>query len=411
MGTLHRYEKNIPESFTDFNPKEFSDEVCEWVDQLVPRNAKVALSGSGGVDSTALAYTLHPVLGNRLHVYFIDDGLRRIIGGKPEADVTAEMFKDFENFETIQTADKVIPALEGYSSGELKRQIMIDGYLAASNNFLKALGASFVLDGTIKPDIVTKKTRKQRQHNLDLDYNADKIEPLAPLFKPQVRRLGQYAGLPEEFVHKIPCPGPAMLLRVGGRFEKHKLDVVQTANDLFEQSVENHMKKETGKPYKYDPETGIREPFQYFTYIIDPGMHRFGSLDKKYSAIAGSDVECFVTDTKTMFFDPDQEEQKRALYEPILWINSGSPLDYDALWRIVEDASNDYPRVVMQLSEGSEGYPIIMKAVNSSDAMLARSMELPIDMLQEAAGELYNLGISKTGYEISKKPPASIELF
>ncbi len=141
-------------------------------------------------------------------------------------------------------------------------------------------------------------------------------------------------------------------------------------------------------------------------------MHRFGSLEGKYSDIAGTAVECLVTDTKAMFFDPAEEEQRRALYEPTLWINAEKFPDYDVLWRIREEAEKDnYPRVVIQLSEGSGRYPIIMKSVNSPDAMTALSMELPIDMLQETAGELYDMGALKTGYEISKKPPASIELF
>ncbi|MHA2068872.1 MAG: GMP synthase (glutamine-hydrolyzing) [Candidatus Thorarchaeota archaeon] len=114
-----------------------------------------------------------------------------------------------------------------------------------------------------------------------------------------------------------------------------------------------------------------------------------------------------------MFFDPDQVEQKQALYEPALWVRPQTPLSYDILWKIRDQAEKDgYPRVVLQLSEGSGSHPIILKAFESSDVMEAMSMELPMDMLQKTAqGVSHAVNASRIGYEISKKPPASVELF
>ena len=105
--TVHRYDYAMPEALGDFNVEDYIAGALEWIDGLVGPKEKVALSASGGVDSTTVGFLLQEVLGDRLYPFFIDDGLRRIIGGREEAEVTAEMFDDFPNFQVIRTRDAV----------------------------------------------------------------------------------------------------------------------------------------------------------------------------------------------------------------------------------------------------------------------------------------------------------------
>jgi GMP synthase PP-ATPase subunit len=407
------YITEIPASFSDFQPREFIYGVREWADATVGKKRRVALSVSGGVDSTLVAHILHPVLGDRLYLFFVNDGLRRIIGGREEYEVTADMFKGFHNFDVLKTADKLLPKLDGVSDGRRKREIMIEQYVQASNNYIGNVGAFFVADGTIRPDIETTRSGRQRQHNVGIPYGCSKLQPVASLYKPQVRKAAVEVGIPPEFAHKIPCPGPSMLLRVGGVFDKEKLQLAKEANDEVEQAVDKHFEKEWGKPYKYDEKTGVRTPFQFLSYTMDSGMIENEQLSRKVSDVAGSQVKCYINGTKAMMFDTSVERQREELYQMIAWLESGDMLDFEkinAMGDVIERSG--FPRALYQVAKGKDdGFPVGIKVVESDDAMTARTMEIPLDYISEVGAKIAGYGAGRVGYERSRKPPATIELF
>lgn len=118
---VHRYDYPLPQELRAFDVEHYLQCVLRWVDGVVGPAEKVALSASGGVDSTAVAFLLKEVLGDRLYPFFIDDGFRRLIGGREEWEVTAEIFRDFPNFGVVHTAELVIPRFHGVEDGTLKR--------------------------------------------------------------------------------------------------------------------------------------------------------------------------------------------------------------------------------------------------------------------------------------------------
>ena len=111
--TVHRFDYSMPSALAAFDVEDFLARARAWVAGTVGPGERVALSASGGVDSTTVAFLLKEVLGDRLHPFFIDDGVRRHIGGREEWEVTAEIFADFPNFSVIHTAERVIPWFEG----------------------------------------------------------------------------------------------------------------------------------------------------------------------------------------------------------------------------------------------------------------------------------------------------------
>jgi GMP synthase PP-ATPase subunit len=115
--TVHRYDYAMPEGLADFDVANYVEGALEWIDGVVGPTDRVALSASGGVDSTTVGFLLKEVLGDRLHPFFIDDGLRRLIGGREEWQVTAEIFSDFPNFEVIHTGELIVPWFEGRRTG------------------------------------------------------------------------------------------------------------------------------------------------------------------------------------------------------------------------------------------------------------------------------------------------------
>ena len=280
--TVHRYDYAMPDELVDFDVASYVEGALEWIDGVDGPEDRVALSASGGVDSTTVGFLLKEVLGDRLHAFFIDDGLRRLIGGREEWQVTAEIFGDFPNFEVIHTDELVIPWFEGVEDGTLKREMFRSLYTLTSNKHIASLQADWIADGTIFPDIVMTDQNRQIQHNVNLPYSMNKLEPFSALYKPHVRRVAARLGMPREFAMKIPCPGPAQLLRVGGPFSADKLRVSKVATDVVETMVCEHLEERWGEPFRYDEATGVRTPFQYFAPCLDPEMEeRPGARDYK----------------------------------------------------------------------------------------------------------------------------------
>jgi GMP synthase (glutamine-hydrolysing) len=60
---------------------------------------------------------------------------------------------------------------------------------------------------------------------------------------------------------------------------------------------------------------------------------------------------------------------------------------------------------------GEEGYTIVMRAVKTKDFLKAESMRIPWITLNEAAARIFEScnGVAKVYYDVTPKPPATIE--
>lgn len=411
---VHRFDYPMPDNLADFDVANYVDGALKWIDGLVGKHENVALSASGGVDSTTVAFLLKDVLGERLHPFFINDGLRRIINGKEEWEVTAEMFKSFPNFEVIHTRELVIPWFEGIDDGTLKREMFRNLYTMTSNKYISSFKADWISDGTIHPDIVMTDQNRQIQHNVNLPYNMKKLEPFSALYKPHVRRVAAYLGMPRDFTMRIPCPGPAQLLRVGGVFTSEKLRVSKIATDIVEQMVGEYCKKLWGTPYKYDETTGVRTPFQYFATCLDSEMSLEHDLSKIIRSLSGIACSSFKMMTPGMWIDMRVRSQQRKLYAPIVWV-TGPPVTAQELGHLYETLNSQacLPRVLYEVFDsGKKGYPVGIKVVESEDVRTTRPMKFDFSYLVEMGQAICSqAGASKVAFDISPRPPATIELF
>ncbi|HNT36443.1 MAG TPA: hypothetical protein PKH07_15760 [bacterium] len=412
--TVHRFPFQMPNALADFDPAPFIEQSLKWVDSIVGSNEKVALSASGGVDSTTLAFLLKDVLGGRLRLFFINDGFRRIMDGREEYEVTADMFKDFPHFEVIHTRDIVLPWFEGVQDGTMKREMFRSRYTITSNKHIASLGADWIADGTIAPDIVMTDQNRQIQHNVNLPYNMNKLEPLSSLYKPHVRRVAIHLGIPQDFAMRIPCPGPAQLLRVGGAFSAAKLQISKQASDIVEQRVRSWCTHNWGASFHYDEATGVRTPFQYFGTCMDPEMELDADLSELASKALGSDVTCHRMKTQGMWIDPSVKEQARKLYAPIIWIQ-GPAIEHDSMIKLTEIiwTQKKLPRVLYEVFDSkNSGFPVGIKIVESEDVKTAWPMDVDFEYLRSMGEEIAaQTKASKVAFDISKRPPATIELF
>ena len=84
---------------------------------------------------------------------------------------------------------------------------------------------------------------------------------------------------------------------------------------------------------------------------------------------------------------------------------------YDQIWQSFAVLSNSRT-VGVQGDFRTYGYVCAIRAVSSEDAMTADWVELPAELLRRISNEILNSvkGINRVFYDISTKPPASIEL-
>jgi GMP synthase (glutamine-hydrolysing) len=410
----HRFDYATPENPADFNPADFVEKAISWLKSLVKPGEKIAFSASGGVDSTIAAFLLDRIVGKDLHAFFIEDGCRRLINDAPEGEVTREIFSKL-NFTVLEVRDQILPPLLGLSDGEEKRKTFIGNYRKVSDRYISQVGASWIADGTIAPDISETEGGFKSQHNVGWNYSVGKIEPLASLAKPQVRKVGEYLDLPPSFTHRIPCPGPAQILRTVGEFTEEKLRTSQLASDIVEQETKNYYTEKHGRPYLYDETTGIRTPFQYFGVALDPNMEPDPALADLARSTLGANAECFRMDSRTTVVPEEGTRPETPIYKPVSWIKVDGHMDYDKLNALCVEAWRklELPRILLELCENDAPktrYVVGMRAIESAAAKLASPVRIDEAALLAIGRKIAaHTGASRVAYDISIKPPATIE--
>jgi len=105
-------------------------------------------------------------------------------------------------------------------------------------------------------------------------------------------------------------------------------------------------------------------------------------------------------------------EQERKLYAPILWVKAPDA-DYFKMSDFRDEVSERFPRIIWEVSDsGGNGYPVGMKILESEDAMTASPMFFDRKRLIYMGEEIRRAtGASRVGYDMSMKPPSTIELF
>jgi len=210
----------------DWNTDTFMREMAEEIRKKCGRK-KVFLLVSGGVDSTVAFTLLNKVLGatNVLGLH-IDNGLMR----HDESGLVLEYMKahGFDNLRIVDATETFLSALKNVFDPEEKRRIIGTVFIEVKESTLRNFGldpSEWILgQGTIYPDTIesagTKHADRIKTHHnrvdavMDLLEKGEIIEPLALLYKDEVRELGKSLGLPPDLLWRHPFPGPGLGVRL-----------------------------------------------------------------------------------------------------------------------------------------------------------------------------------------------------
>lgn len=222
----------------NWNMKNFIDDQVELIRRQVG-DRKVLLALSGGVDSSVVAALLIKAIGNQLTCVHVNHGLLR----KGEPEQVVEVFKNQmdANLVYVDAIDRFLDKLAGVADPEKKRKIIGEEFIRVFEEEARKLeGIEFLAQGTIYPDILesgTKTAKMVKSHHnvggLPEDLQFELVEPLAQLFKDEVRACGVELGLPAEMVYRQPFPGPGLGVRCLGAITRDRLEALRESDAIL----------------------------------------------------------------------------------------------------------------------------------------------------------------------------------
>lgn len=239
---LKNFLFNVCECHGDWTMANYAKSAIAEIKEQVG-DGKVVLALSGGVDSSVVAGLISKAIGDKLTCIFIDHGLMR----KNEGDEVEAAFKDKGlNFIRVDAEQDFLGKLAGVEDPETKRKLIGEEFIRVLEREGRKIGAiDYLAQGTIYPDVIESGVGDaaiiKSHHNVGglpavIDFKG-LIEPLRPLFKDEVRRLGLELGLPEYLVWRQPFPGPGLAIRIMGEVTKEKCDTLRDADAIFREEI------------------------------------------------------------------------------------------------------------------------------------------------------------------------------
>ena len=385
-----------------FNPEDFVEKTLREIKATV-KEERVIAACSGGVDSVTATFLMHKAIQNNLVPVFIDTGFMRL----NEPEEVKLLLKELKlPIKIVDAKKRFLEALKGLENAEEKRKKFREIFYSVLSENARTEDCNFLVQGTIAPDWIETKGGIKTQHNILSQIGINPVErfgfqvlePLAYLYKDQVRAVAKYLGIPS-VPEKQPFPGPGLLVRAIGRISDEKIETLKMATKLVEESMEGD---------------------QCFVAIADDkdekGGDKIRGLTSKLFGISSKHVKvkvpkCLVTGVKG-----DLRAYKKLA---ALTITSDSGLFKPAVERLVqlqvEIASNnpDFTRVVYNITEKPKRgkYLLFLRSVKTRDYMTADVSSVEWDVLTKIAEKLMDecITVSAVYYDITPKPPATVE--
>jgi len=219
------------------DPSAFVDEQIDAIaDAVGDERAVIALSG--GVDSSTAAALAYEAIGDRLTPVYVDTGLMR----KGETDGVRETFDYMDSLRIVDARDRFLDALAGVTDPEAKRHVIGEQFIREFESVAREVDARFLVQGTIYPDRIESEGTIKSHHNVGglpdvVDFEGI-VEPMADLYKDEVREVARELDLESVVSERMPFPGPGLAVRVLGEVTGEKLEVAREATHVVEEELE-----------------------------------------------------------------------------------------------------------------------------------------------------------------------------
>jgi GMP synthase (glutamine-hydrolysing) len=343
---IERFVLGICQTHPDWIMGDYISEAVEKIRAQVG-NEEVILGLSGGVDSSVAAALIHRAIGDQLTCVFVDHGLLRL----NEGDAVMEMFvgKLHAKVIRVDAADLFLGKLAGVTDPEAKRKI---------------IGGLFV-------DVFKAEAAK-----LKAGQGGHKGATF----------LAQGTIYPDVIESGGAKSKKAVTIKshhnVGGLPAQLGLKLLEPLRDLFKDEV-----RELGVALGLPPSMVYRHPFPgpgLGVRILGEVKKEYADLLRRADAIFIEELHHFKDDSGKSWYN--LTSQAFTVFLPVKSVGvMGDGRTYE--------------------------YVVALRAVQTSDFMTADWAELPYALLKKVSSRIINevRGINRVTYDVSSKPPATIE--
>jgi GMP synthase (glutamine-hydrolysing) len=342
---LQNFVYHICHCAMDWTMGSFIEEACARIREQVG-DQKVVLGLSGGVDSSVTAALLHKAIGDQLTCIFVNNGLLR----SREEEIVQRVFG--ENFHVrlkyVDASKRFLAVLKGVTDPETKR---------------KNIGSEFI---------------KVFQHATEELLEEDR--------RNGVRKHGGYKFLAQgtlypDVIESVSIEGnPAQVIKshhnVGGLPEKMHFALVEPVRQLFKDEV-----RQAGLQLGLPKEIVYRQPFP------GPGLavRVLGEVTPERLSILREADTIVVSEMESS----------------------------DWYYRVWQSFAVLLPVRSVGVMGDQRTYEntIVLRIVESLDGMTADWVRLPYELLARISARISNevKGVNRVCYDISSKPPSTIE--
>jgi len=342
----------------DWTMGSFIEEACARVRKQVG-NQKVVLGLSGGVDSSVTAALLHKAIGDQLTCIFVNNGLLRA----REEEVVQRVFG--ENFHVrlkyVDASDRFLALLKGVTDPETKRKLIGNEFIEVFQHATEELLEEDQRDDEYKLATADPSRRRADGHG-------------------GYKFLAQGTLYPD-VIESVSIQGnPAQVIKshhnVGGLPEKMHFELVEPMRQLFKDEV-----RQAGLQLGLPKEIVYRQPFP------GPGLavRILGEVTPERLLI--------LREADTIV----QSEMEAADWYYKVWQSFAVLLPVQSVG--VMGDQRTYENTV------------VLRIVESQDGMTADWVRLPYELLARISNRISNevKGVNRVCYDISSKPPSTIE--
>ncbi|KAI0367970.1 GMP synthase [Pilatotrama ljubarskyi] len=345
---ISRFVVNICGCRQHWTMEEFIGKEIARIREICGPKGRVIGAVSGGVDSSVAAKLMHEAIGDRFHAIMVDNGVLRL----NEAKQVHEMLnKDLGvNLTVVDASDLFLSRLEGIEDPEQKRKII-------GNTFINVF----------------------EEEAAKIEAAAEEEEKRGADPKGKIEWLLQGTLYPD-VIESISFKGPSATIKthhnVGGLLKDMKLKLIEPLRELFKDEV-----RALGRLLSIPDHLVQRHPFP------GPGLaiRILGPVTRDQVKILQQADNIYIEEIRKAGLY-NQISQAFAVLLPVKAVG------------VMGDART-YEQV------------IALRAVQSEDFMTADWFVFPAEVLRRISSRITNevAGINRVTYDISSKPPATVE--